>query len=39
MSDDGPLEYNKEFTVQVDRWARRRIGIDVERGKVTRFVV
>jgi hypothetical protein len=39
MSDDGPRDYGKEFTVQVDRWARRRLGIDVERGEVTRFVV
>jgi hypothetical protein len=35
----GPREYDKEFTADVDRRVRRRLGIDVERGEVRRFVV
>lgn len=30
---------NKEFTTPVDANVRRRLGIDVNRGEVTRFVV
>lgn len=39
MSDDDPREYDREFTARADHRARRRLGIDVERGEVTRFVV
>ena len=38
MRDD-PREYDKEYTASVGRRARRRLGIDVSRGEVTRFVV
>lgn len=37
--DGGPREYDREFTADVDRRVRRRLGIDVERGEVRRFVV
>jgi hypothetical protein len=36
---DNPREYDKEFTTRVHRRARRRLGIDVDRGQVKRFVV
>ena len=36
---DGPRDYDKEFTVRVKHRARRRLGLDVNRGEVTRFVV
>ena len=38
MPDD-PRDYDKEFTTRVDRRARRRLGIDIEQGQVTRFVI
>jgi hypothetical protein len=38
MPDD-PRNYDKEFTTRVHRHARRRLGINVERGQVRRFVV
>ena len=38
MTDD-PRNYDKEFTTRVHRRARRRLGIDVDRGQVKRFVV
>ena len=38
MSDDS-RNYDKEFTTRVHRRARRRLGIDVDRGQVKRFVV
>jgi len=36
---DEPREYDKEFVTHAFRRSRRRVGIDVERGRVTRFVV
>lgn len=38
MTND-PRDYDKEFTTRAHRRARRRLGIDVERGQVKRFVV
>ena len=38
MTDD-PRNYDREFTTRVHRRARRRLGIDVDRGQVKRFVV
>ena len=38
MTDDS-RNYDKEFTTRVHRRARRRLGIDVDRGQVKRFVV
>lgn len=37
--DDAPRDYNREFTVTVNNCARRRLGLDTERGDVVRFVV
>lgn len=39
MTKDAPREYDKEFTTPVDASVRRRLGINVTRGKVTRFIV
>ncbi|ERH02682.1 MAG: hypothetical protein J07HN6_00721 [Halonotius sp. J07HN6] len=39
MDETEPREYDREFTERVGRRSRRRLGIDVERGVVTRFVV
>lgn len=39
MSEDGPRDYDREFTARANHRARRRLGIDVEHGTVTRFVV
>lgn len=39
MSEDGPRKYDKSFTAPEGRRARRRLGLDVEAGQVTRFVV
>jgi len=36
---DDPRDYDREFTTRVHRRARRRLGIDVDRGQVKRFVV
>jgi hypothetical protein len=38
MTDDS-RNYDKEFTTRVHRRAHRRLGIDVDRGQVKRFVV
>jgi len=38
MTDD-PRDYDTKFTTRVHRRARRRLGIDVDRGQVRRFVV
>lgn len=39
MTADTPREYDKEFTRPVNASARRRLGLKVDRGEVTRFVV
>jgi len=39
MGEKKPREYDREFTKRVGRRSRRRLGIDTERGVVTRFVV
>jgi hypothetical protein len=39
MSEDGPREYDREFTTRETRQTRRRLGIDVKRGEVIRFVL
>ena len=40
MSDDRPRDYDREFTAHTtNHRARRRLGIDVGQGIVTRFVV
>lgn len=39
MTGDKPRDYDKEFTTPVDTNVRRRLGLDVDRGDVTRFVV
>lgn len=39
MSNDTPREYDKEFTTPLEYRVRRRLGIDVNRGQVRRFVV
>ncbi|MFC7158030.1 hypothetical protein ACFQPA_21885 [Halomarina halobia] len=39
MPDDAPREYDKAFTTPLEYRVRRRLGIDVERGQVRRFVV
>lgn len=39
MGDEGPREYDRAFTTRETRRTRRRLGIDVERGEVTRFVL
>lgn len=36
---DDPRDYDKEFTAPEGGPVRRRVGIDVERGAVSRFVV
>ena len=36
---DDPREYDREFTAHAAHRTRRRLGIDVERGQVSRFVV
>lgn len=36
---DDPRDYNKEYTAPGDGPVRRRLGIDVDRGEVRRFVV
>lgn len=35
----GPRSYEREFTARADHRARRRLGLDVDRGTVVRFVV
>jgi len=37
--NDSPRDYGKEHTARADHRARRRLGIDVDRGQVQRFVV
>jgi len=39
MAPDEPREYDTEYTTRVHRRARRRLGVDIHRGKVSRFVV
>jgi hypothetical protein len=39
MTDEEPREYDREFTPPVSHRARRRLGFDTSRGRVTRFVV
>lgn len=39
MTEDGPRDYDLEYTAPEGGPVRRRVGIDVERGEVTRFVV
>jgi hypothetical protein len=40
MTADEPREYDREYTASVGAPAvRRRLGIDVDRGEVSRFVV
>ena len=39
MTDDGPRDYDLEYTAPEGGPVRRRLGIDVDRGQVTRFVV
>ncbi|MFB6165287.1 MAG: hypothetical protein ABEJ31_09030 [Haloarculaceae archaeon] len=40
MSDGTePRDYDREFTAHAGHRARRRLGIDVERGTVTRFAL
>jgi hypothetical protein len=39
MSDDVPRDYDLEYTAPEGGPIRRRLGIDTERGTVTRFVV
>jgi hypothetical protein len=39
MSGDDPREYDREFTAPEGGPVRRRLGIDVSRGEVSRFVV
>jgi len=36
---DEPREYDREFTARISRRSRRRIGINTNRGQVTRFVL
>ena len=39
MGEKKPRDYDREFTERVGRRSRRRLGLDIERGVVTRFVV
>lgn len=39
VSDEDPREYDKEFTAHAAHRVRRRLGRDIERGEVRRFVV
>lgn len=39
MTEDGPRDYDLEYTAPEGGPVRRRLGIDVDRGTVTRFVV
>ncbi len=39
MGEKKPREYDREFTERVGRRSRRRLGLDIKRGIVTRFVV
>jgi hypothetical protein len=39
MTGDGPREYELEYTTREAVGVRRRLGIDTERGSVTRFVL
>jgi hypothetical protein len=39
MAPEPPREYDTEYTTRVHRRARRRLGINVHLGQVTRFVV
>lgn len=39
MTGDRPRDYDKAFTAPVDTRVRRRLGLDVDRGEVKRFVV
>lgn len=39
MAEDGPREYDREFTDAVSGRVRRRLGYDHTGGEVTRFVV
>lgn len=36
---DYPREYNKEFATGPGRRSHRRLGVDIDRGTVTRFVL
>jgi len=38
MNDD-PRDYDKAYTAPMGGPVRQRVGIDLERGRVTRFVV
>lgn len=39
MTEDDPREYDREFTAPEGGPVRRRLGIDTDRGEITRFVV
>ena len=39
MGEKKPRDYDREFTKRVGRRSRRRLGLDIVRGIVTRFVV
>jgi len=39
MSDDEPRDYDLQYTAPEGGPTRRRVGIDTDRGTVTRFVV
>jgi hypothetical protein len=39
MTGDDPRDYDKEYTAPESGPVRRRLGIDVDRGEVRRFVV
>ena len=36
---DVPRDYDKEYTAPVSGPVRQRVGVDIDRGEVTRFVV
>lgn len=36
---DAPREYDKEYTAPIRGPVRQRVGVDIDRGDVTRFVV
>lgn len=39
MSEDGPRDYNREYTRNISGPMRMRIGYDTDHGDVTRFLV
>ena len=39
MTADTPRDYDREFTTRATRRSRRRLGVDIERGDVIRFVL